>query len=290
MKRFNIFSMFVAGTVIAVLVAPSVQSSRADVIQACIKKNDGQLRVVSDPTRCLPSEIPISLRGTSCDPDMVKVGSICVDKYEASVWSSPTGGTQFGATTDDYPCSDNGNDCSASAAHPIFARSVAGVTPSAYITWFQAQQACFNVGKRLPTNAEWQAAAAGTPDPGNSPGANDCNTNSSGPVPTGSRSNCVSNFGVFDMVGNLNEWVADWFEGNTSPFAPAFGTAGTDYGNDFMVGANPATIQGDNSSNFPAALLRGGEFVKGTHAGVFSFDDSNAPSHSNSNDGFHCVR
>ena len=27
---------------------------------------------------------------------MVKVGPVCIDKYEASVWSSPTGGTQYG--------------------------------------------------------------------------------------------------------------------------------------------------------------------------------------------------
>src|SRR5256885_10575002 len=30
-------------------------------------------------------------------------------------------------------------------------------------TYFQAQQALANSGKRLPTNAEWQAAVAGTP-------------------------------------------------------------------------------------------------------------------------------
>ena len=63
----------------------------------------------------------------------------------------------------DYaPCADNGQNC----ADDIFAVSLAGVTPSARITWFQAQAACANAGKRLPTNAEWQVAVAGTPDPG----------------------------------------------------------------------------------------------------------------------------
>src|SRR5438874_617328 len=88
------------------------------------------------------------------------------------------GGTQYGVSSADYPCLANGNDCKGK----IYARSVAGVTPSRSITWFQAQQALANSGKRLPTNAEWQQAAAGTPDPGASPGVQDCNTNSVGPV------------------------------------------------------------------------------------------------------------
>ena len=29
-------------------------------------------------------------------------------------------------------------------------------------------------------------------------------------VNTGSRANCKSSWGVFDMVGNVDEWVADW--------------------------------------------------------------------------------
>jgi formylglycine-generating enzyme required for sulfatase activity len=49
--------------------------------------------------------------------------------------------------------------------------------PALYLTWFQAQQACMSVGKRLPTNAEWQAAAAGTPDTGDADDhATTCNT------------------------------------------------------------------------------------------------------------------
>jgi hypothetical protein len=84
---------------------------------------------------------------------MVKVGPICVDKYEASVWSTATGGeqsTQYGISSDNYPCSDNGNDCS--STNPIYARSEAGVTPSNWITWFQAQQACAMSGKHNVCN------------------------------------------------------------------------------------------------------------------------------------------
>ena len=62
----------------------------------------------------------------------------------------------------DAPCADSGQNC----ANDIYAVSLPSVTSSAYITWFQAQQACKNAAKRLPSNAEWQAAVAGTPDPG----------------------------------------------------------------------------------------------------------------------------
>jgi formylglycine-generating enzyme required for sulfatase activity len=38
----------------------------------------------------------------------------------------------------------------------------------------------------------------------------DCNVASQDVVNTGSRANCKSSWGVFDMVGNVDEWVADW--------------------------------------------------------------------------------
>src|SRR5262245_52067008 len=152
---------------------------------------------------------------TSCPADAVLVGTTCVDKYEASVWQIPSGSTalidkvkngtvtlaelqaggfQKGATADDYSCNDNGNDCT-----DLYAASVSSVTPSANLTWFQAQQFCRAAGKRLLTNAEWQWAAAGTPD-----GA-PCVVSASGAGPTGT-AGCVSNAGAFDMVGNVHEW------------------------------------------------------------------------------------
>ena len=152
---------------------------------------------------------------TKCGPDAVVAGAACVDTYEASVWRVPDplgankglvkkirkgkataadlsagGATQLGVSGDNYtPCNDQGQNCK----DDIYAVSLVGVTPSAYMTWFQAQEACTNAGKRLPSNAEWQAVANGTPDPGPDNGTTDCNTASVGAaVATGSRSSCVA--------------------------------------------------------------------------------------------------
>src|SRR5207237_7649964 len=117
----------------------------------------------------------------TCPAGMVKVGPTCIDRYEDSVWSKPNGGKQYGVSSADYPCNANGQDCS-----HIYARSVKGVKPSRFITYFQAQQALANSGKRLPTNAEWQAAVAGTPD------SSACNVNTIPAQNTGANAGCVS--------------------------------------------------------------------------------------------------
>ena len=231
-----------------------------------------------------------------CPVNMVRVGPLCVDTYEATVWSEPSRGNgnprgiQFGVTEDDYTCSDNGNDCSASAANPIFAASLPGVTPSAFITWFQAQQACANVGKRLLRNGEWQMAAAGTPtdyEPDPDDGVDDCNTSTAGGVvDTGSRSNCVSNFGVFDMVGNLQEWVEDWTQDSSD--SDGGDTSSALYGSDAILGVDEAAPETDR---FPAALIRGGHWLAGTFAGVFELSAARAPSSGPADtDCFRCAR
>jgi len=171
----------------------------------------------------------------------------------------------------------------ADSSKMIFARSVAEVTPSADITWFQTQEACANVGKRLLRNGEWQMAAAGTPDPGTDDESTDCNI--SGPpfaiTPTGSRSNCVSNFGVFDMVGNLFEWVEDW----VPPSSTCLLMLSPLYGSDLSCLAETSTTTFN-----PGALIRGGAFGDDELAGVFALDAGFAPSFSDYFIGFRCVR
>ena len=211
-----------------------------------------------------------------CPADMVKVGLVCVDTYEASVWGDPEGTeTQYGVDTDDYPCADTGNGCKGM----IYAVSRKDALPARFITWFQAQQACVNAGKRLPSNAEWQAAAAGTPDPGDTPEAEDCNTLSAGPEGTGSRANCISDWGAFDMVGNVWEWVADWGPASTMPVPVLFDETG-----DWNLMGGASTTSG------PGALLRGGSFLSASSAGVFAVGGDVEPSSASGSVGFRCGR
>jgi len=224
-----------------------------------------------------------SCSGNSASDVMVKVGPLCVDKYEASVWSNADGtGTQYGTATDNYP---GGFPANGNWTAPLYAVSKAGVLPSASLTWFQAQQACALSGKRLLTNAEWQMAASGTPDNSN------CNVSGGAPANTGANASCVSKYQVNDMVGNVWEWVGDWMQGNTNPWAPSIGgAAGTGYGSDLMHGTNPAVYQGAGSTNLPAALFRGGSFNDNASVGVFALNASHAPSDSDYSIGFRCAR
>ena len=150
----------------------------------------------------------------TCTDDMVAVGPLCVDTYEASVWTGATTGTQILSANIATACLPDGSDCGAGAANPIYARSVANVIPAAQITWYQAAQACANVGKRLPSTAEWQMAASGTPGGSNSNVADSCNTNTAGAVATGSSlatgtAPCISSANAVDMVGNVWEWTTE---------------------------------------------------------------------------------
>jgi formylglycine-generating enzyme required for sulfatase activity len=168
----------------------------------------------------------------------------------------------------------------------VYAVSIPGVQPTGCVTWFQANQACLLSGKRLVTNREWQGAAAGTPDPGTDDLTTDCAVNSPGPVRTGSRSRCKSTWGVFDMVGNVDEWVAEWGD-RANPFCSDWtsetGIAGGDFG---CVGGNGSTP----SARIPGAWFRGGTALSGTFAGVFAVSSVPLPSFSDAAVGFRCAR
>src|SRR5262249_46826980 len=165
------------------------------------------------------------------------------------------GATQLGLVSGDYaPCAASGQNC----VNDVYAVSLPGIIPSGYATWFQAQAACKNSRKRLPSNAEWQAAVMGTPDPGPDNGTTDCNTIAFTAVNTGSRTSCVSADGAFDMVGNLYEWVADWVPRSTACGAWSAGVSPT---------GDEQCLAGAATTGEPGALLRGGFFL-GSGAGA----------------------
>lgn len=243
--------------------------------------------------------IPGHATTLKCPPDSVKVGTVCVDKYEGSIWEIPAsnmtlvklvqagkatldeltagGATELGCIPNSqtpYPASFpvNGNWTA-----PVYAVSVPGVLPSTCVSWFQAEQACALSNKRLVTNQEWQRAAAGTPDDAAS--CNIANPMSTLPDTTGNAPACVSRWGAFDMVGNVWELVGDW---------QAQATAETDWlAGDF---ANDFSSVGGAGTGRPGEVFRGGYWKMNANAGVFAIDASKDPSVTGPAVGFRCAR
>lgn len=195
------------------MVAAAVPAAMAAVVNA------------SDSLAAPPSGDPTR----PCKPGMVSIeGRYCIDKYEASL-------VETGASGEEHPYSPY----SSVGKHHVRAVSEPDVYPQGYISETEATEACAGSGKRLCKASEWQLACRGPEKKqwgyGDAREVGRCNDNGKNPVMslfgprydaktmnrsqlnqmdgtlarTGEHAGCSNGYGVYDMVGNLHEWIAD---------------------------------------------------------------------------------
>jgi hypothetical protein len=105
-----------------------------------------------------------------------------------------------------------------------------GELPFRKAEWFAAKEECKAQGKRLCTEAEWEKACKGTKGfmypYGDQPEQRKCNTATleenklikNQVAQCGTYKECVNDYGIYDMSGNMWEWTADYYDPNIKTF------------------------------------------------------------------------
>jgi hypothetical protein len=219
--------------------------------------------------------LPAPQQNATCPEGMALIGGrFCIDKWEATIeLVAPDG------TARSHPANEALTQ--PPSGYLYRARTSANVLPQSYISGREAEAACAVAQKRLCEPVEWRAACGGSDgfaypygptkkpntchDTGASPmlviypeqvkrgffgtaEMNDPRLNlvQNGLAKTGQYASCVTDAGVFDMVGNLHEWTRDpngtfqggfWLDTHEHGDGCAYRTIAHDFGyHDYSTG------------------------------------------------------